>query len=80
MEDNPERVVKLLFRKGDPNAQGQIAATALTRKNGGWFTLMGGVPDSPKHLSVITATNKIGQVLSRVQLGTRYIYSGVLIE
>ena len=32
MEENPERLAKLLFRKGDPNGQGQIAATALTRK------------------------------------------------
>ena len=34
MEENPERLAKLLFRKGDPNGRGQIAATALTRKNG----------------------------------------------
>ena len=54
MEENPERLAKLLFRKGDPNGQGQIAATALTRKNGGWFKLIGGVPDSPQDYDVVT--------------------------
>ena len=53
MEENPERLAKLLFRKGDPNGQGQIAATALTRKNGGWFNLTGGVPDSPQDYDVV---------------------------
>ena len=54
MEENPERLAKLLFRKGDPNGRGQIAATALTRKNGGWFNLIGGVPDSPQDYDVVT--------------------------
>ena len=54
MEENPERLAKLLFRKGDPNGRGQIAATALTRKNGGWFNLTGGVPDSPQDYDVVT--------------------------
>ena len=54
MEENPERLAKLLFRKGDPNGQGQIAATALTRKNGGWFNLIGGVPDAPQDYDVVT--------------------------
>ena len=53
MEENPERLAKLLFRKGDPNGQGQIAATALTRKNGGWFNLTGGVPNSPQDYDVV---------------------------
>ena len=53
MEENPERLAKLLFRKGDPNGQGHIAATALTRKNGGWFNLTGGVPDSPQDYDVV---------------------------
>ncbi len=53
MEENPGRLAKLLFRKGDPNGQGQIAATALTRKNGGWFHLSGGVPDSPQDYDVV---------------------------
>ena len=53
MEENPERLAKLLFRKGDPNGQGQIAATALTRKNGGWFNLTEGVPDSPQDYDVV---------------------------
>ena len=54
MEENPERLAKLLFRKGDPNGRGQIAATALTRKNGGWFNLIEGVPDSPQDYDVVT--------------------------
>ena len=54
MEENPERLARLLFRKGDPNGQGQIAATAMTRKNGGWFNLIGGVPDSPQDYDVVT--------------------------
>ena len=54
MEDNPERVVKLLFRKGDATGEGQIASTALTRKNGGWFTPLGGVPDVPIDYDVVT--------------------------
>ena len=54
MEQDPERIVKLLFRKGDPNGQGQIAGTAVTRKNGGWFTALGGVPDSLPDYDVVT--------------------------
>ena len=54
MEENPERLAKLLFRKGDPNGRGQIAATALTRKNGGWFNLIGGVPDSLQDYDVVS--------------------------
>ena len=54
MEENPENVVKLLFRKGDPNGQGQIAATAVTRKNGGWFAPLGGVPESAPDYDVVT--------------------------
>ena len=45
---------KLLFRKGDPSGQGQIAATALTRKNGGWVNLIGRVPDAPQDYDVVT--------------------------
>ena len=54
MEQDPERVIKLLFRKGDPAGQGQPSATASTRKNGGWFTLMGGVPDMPIDTDVVS--------------------------
>ncbi len=34
---DPGRLVKLLFRKGDPDGAGQRAGTAMTRKDGGWF-------------------------------------------
>lgn len=54
MEQHPERVVKLLFRKGDPSGRGQPSATASTRKNGGWFAAMGGVPDMPIDEDVVT--------------------------
>ena len=54
MEEDPERLAKLLFRKGDPNGRGQIAATSLTRKNGGWFNLIGGVPDSLQDYDVVS--------------------------
>jgi pimeloyl-ACP methyl ester carboxylesterase len=53
MEQNPERVVKLLFRKGDPAGQGQPSATASTRENGGWFP-SAGVPDMPIDTDVVT--------------------------
>ena len=55
MEQDPERVIKLLFRKGDPTGKGQPAATASTRKNGGWFTPLGGVPDMPIDTDVVSS-------------------------
>jgi len=54
MEQDPERVVKLLFRKGDPSGRGQPAGTASTRKNNGWFAPLGGVPDMPLDPDVVT--------------------------
>ena len=45
---------EIIVRKGDPNGQGQIAGTAVTRKNGGWFTALGGVPDSLPDYDVVT--------------------------
>ena len=54
MEENPENLVKALFRKGDPAGQGQVAGTAVTRKNGGWFAPLGGVPDFPADYDVVT--------------------------
>ena len=43
---NPEAVVKLLFRCGDPAGFGKPAATAMVRKMGGWFG-GGQPPDLP---------------------------------
>ena len=54
MEQDPERVVKLLFRKGDPSGRGLPSGTASTRKNKGWFTPLGGVPDMPLDADVVT--------------------------
>ncbi len=50
---DPRAVCKLLFRSGNPNGEGQIAATATTRKLGGWFG-GGAVPDMPRDEQVIT--------------------------
>jgi pimeloyl-ACP methyl ester carboxylesterase len=46
-------VCKLLFRRGDPNGAGQVAATATTRKQGGWFG-GGPAPDMPRDELVLT--------------------------
>ena len=54
MEQNPENLAKLLFRKGDPLGQGHISGTAVTRLNGGWFTSLGGVPESLPDYDVVT--------------------------
>lgn len=55
MELDPEALIKLLFRKGDPAGQGLPAGTASTRKNQGWFTQLGGVPDMPRDDDVVSA-------------------------
>ena len=55
-DSDPYNVAKLLFRKGDPSGQGQIAGTALTRKNNGWFP-DGVVPDMPRDDDVISETD-----------------------
>ena len=54
MEESPYRLVKALFRKGDPNSKGQPAATASVRKNGGWFKLLGGIPALPIDEDVVS--------------------------
>lgn len=65
MESDPYRLVKLLFRKGDPAGAGKPANTASTRKNGGWFG--GALPDVPIDLDVITRedANTFGAALDR---------------
>ena len=50
---HPARMAALLFRKGSPDGQGQIAGTALTRKQGGWFG-GGEVPDMPRDADVLS--------------------------
>jgi pimeloyl-ACP methyl ester carboxylesterase len=42
-----------MFRKGNPASVGKPAATAMVRKNGGWFG-GGACPDVPRDADVIT--------------------------
>lgn len=51
---NPYNIVKLLFRKGDPDGFGKPAGTALTRKRGGWFGGAQVAPDIPRDEDVVT--------------------------
>jgi pimeloyl-ACP methyl ester carboxylesterase len=50
---DPYRVIKLLFRKGNPEGAGQISATARTRHDNGWFG-GGEIPDLPIDHDVVT--------------------------
>ncbi len=51
-EKDVRRVVKVLFRKGNPEAVGKPAFTATVRKHNGWFG--GNFPDLPRDGDVIT--------------------------
>jgi pimeloyl-ACP methyl ester carboxylesterase len=53
---DPQAVCQLLFRKGNPNGEGQVSATAMTRKLGGWF---GGepVPQTPRDEDVLNESD-----------------------
>jgi pimeloyl-ACP methyl ester carboxylesterase len=51
-EKDVRRVVKTLFRKGNPDSVGKPAFTATVRKNNGWFG--GNFPDLPRDDDVIT--------------------------
>ena len=52
-EADIRRVVKTLFRKGNPDGVGKPAFTATVRKNGGWFG-GGPWPDLPRDGDVLT--------------------------
>jgi pimeloyl-ACP methyl ester carboxylesterase len=52
-EKDIRRVVKTLFRKGNPDGAGKPAFTASVRKNGGWFG-GGPWPDLPRDGDVLT--------------------------
>jgi pimeloyl-ACP methyl ester carboxylesterase len=52
-EADIRRVVKVLFRKGNPDSVGKPAFTASIRRNGGWFG-GGPWPDLPRDGDVIT--------------------------
>ena len=54
MDEDPFKLIKILFRKGDPMGQGLPAATSSTRKNKGWFSELGGIPDFPIDEDVIS--------------------------
>ncbi len=53
-EGDVRATVKLLFRAGSPEGQGQPSATAFTRANGGFFGPGGHAPDMPRDESVLT--------------------------
>ena len=54
MDSDPYALAKILFRKGDPNSFGKVAATALIRKNRGWFGGPGNIPQFPRDADVVT--------------------------
>ena len=45
MDANPRNMIRLIFRKGEPEGVGQPSGTAMVRKTGGWF---GGLPEAPE--------------------------------
>lgn len=51
-EKDVRRVVKTLFRKGNPDSVGKPSFTATVRKNNGWFG--GNFPDLPRDPDVVT--------------------------
>jgi pimeloyl-ACP methyl ester carboxylesterase len=53
-EANVDATVKLLFRKGNPEGQGQPAFTASVRANGGWFRGASAAPDMPRDPAVLS--------------------------
>lgn len=53
-EANPYNTAKLLFRKGNPEAFGQPAGTAMTRINNGWFGEATELPDLPRDADVVS--------------------------
>jgi pimeloyl-ACP methyl ester carboxylesterase len=48
------KLVKLLFRKGNPDGRGKPSLTALVRNDGGWFGGTGKLPDFPIDAAVLT--------------------------
>lgn len=52
-EADVDKTVKLLFRKGDPNAGKNPVLTAMVRRLGGWFG-GGAAPDAPMDTDVLT--------------------------
>ena len=54
MDEDPYKLVKALFTKGDPLSSGLPAITSQVRKNKGWFSEFGGVPDLPMDEEMIS--------------------------
>lgn len=52
---DPSATIKALFRKGDATGAGLPAATAETRRQGGWFGGLAKAPDLPRDEDVISA-------------------------
>ncbi|HJU11138.1 MAG TPA: alpha/beta hydrolase [Candidatus Binataceae bacterium] len=48
------KLVKLMFRAGNPDGRTKPSVTAYVRKNGGWFGGAGQIPDLPIDSSVLT--------------------------
>ena len=53
MDEDPYKLVKALFTKGDPLGKG-LPADISSKKNKGWFAEFGGVPDLPIDEEVIS--------------------------
>ena len=51
---DPYLMVKAAFRKGNPAALGKPSATAMVRRNGGWFGGADRAPDIPRDGDVVT--------------------------
>ncbi len=54
MDADPHKFVRALFRRGDPDGIGKPAITASVRKNNGWFSRLGAMPDLPVDENVLT--------------------------
>jgi len=48
------KLVKLLYRRGNPDGRGKPSLTAPVRNDGGWFGGTGKVPDLPMDAAVLT--------------------------
>jgi len=48
------KLVKLLFRRGNPDGRSKPSLTAPVRNDGGWFGGTGKVPDLPMDAAVLT--------------------------
>lgn len=63
---DPRGVCQLLFRRGNPEGEGQVSATAMTRKLGGWFG-GGSAPQMPRDNQVVSEADldRYAESLSR---------------